>query len=776
MCYGNKKGVKSHIFFGFLVCIIINIGNIISGHCDQKKLEVKVDQINLISNPSMEEGADGQPHGWKTKKFKSGPEFVWNSRESHSGRYSLKVKGPGSGAWLTTVPITYGKKYRISLFIKSFSKKDYNPDANVYAYVTKDGKGGSRPVQWVNDFKMNTYKDWTKIIMGDYIARDGDKELTLELWLNGNRKEVSPVEDSSIWFDDACIEEINCPPIKEPCYLIHKDSNFALWSAHALSSVYKEEPVPEEAPKDFIIALRGARGEHTAFQLVVRPEKAWENVTWEWEDFAGPSAFPKKAMKYFRVEYINLSENSQEDKDYVRGGMTPDPIPAERPSTLLENQNNPFFFEIHIPNNVREGSYSSKLKLTENGKVVAIVPMEITIWRFAIPKKPAIEMVANLWTNILTHYEKGNELDMLERYLNNLIDHRAITPVGTFKSKIIGDKPTTRHISIDTTGFDDLIAFQKQCEWCDNLIVHWSNFKINSGFGVPIFIDATNEEFNPEFVRLFKELLRQLNDCIKEQGCYSSFKVQIGDEPQIRNQAIVSYYTNVAKLFKLVDPSIRTFSTGIFHLNFLPYYDRWYFSNLRIPFAQTEINLLEKNKKSVGIYFNNMTNPSVPPIKLRLLSWALWKEKYAGLYWWQINGWGRNVTQVDTLGRNLSYFQKNDPWKGQFKGVVFIYPPREGKNEVGPINSLRWEALRAGLEDVEYFNLLDRLIKQNKGKMSEEEVLKAQKALDRINEVVSHVPCAGIIDTDQFNTYDISLVEEVKNEIAVAIEGIMRNP
>ncbi|OGR31218.1 MAG: hypothetical protein A2139_09600 [Desulfobacca sp. RBG_16_60_12] len=157
---------------------------------------------------------------------------------------------------------------------------------------------------------------------------------------------------------------------------------------------------------------------------------------------------------------------------------------------------------------------------------------------------------------------------------------------------------------------------------------------------------------------------------------------------------------------------------------------------------------------------------------MRLLIWALWKENYKGLLWWQINGWGRNVTQVDTLGRKLNYFQKDDPWTGQHKGIAFVYPPREGKNEVGPINSLRWEALRQGMEDVEYFNMLDRLIKDRKGKMSENKLLEAKKALDRISEVVSHVPCSGKVDTDHFNTYDISLVEEVKNQIAEAIEAI----
>lgn len=731
-------------------------------------------QNNLVINPGMEQGEQGVPEGWKTKIKTLSPQFTWDSKEAHSGRRSLKIQGPGAGYWYTdTVPVRPGKKYRISFYCKTKSEKEYNPDANLYAIVWRvDAKKILHPVQWVNDYKMKTYQDWTKINVVDYIAQEGDKAILLQLWLNGNRRVVSPTDRSSVWYDDVSIEEIDCPPVKDLNFLIHQDNNFSIWSANALSSVYRSEAVPTASLKDSQIFLCGARGEQEAFQLVIRPEKTWDKVTWEWEDFRGPSALVKNKMRYYRVEYISLREPNNEVKEYMRGGMVPDPIPSEPVSRLLEKQNNPFFFVIKIPYQVKAGIYTTRVRLKNHGKIVATVPVELRIRNFAIPKEPTFEMMSALWSGLIYRYESGNKNEILKRYLKNLAEHRAITDAGNFKFKIVLDKNRTKHISVDTTDLADIIAYEKQLGWDKNLYLHWLNFKINSAFGVPVFLDNMNKEFNPEFVRLFKELLGQLNDCLEKQGCYSSFGVQIADEPGTLEKGI-NFFTNVPRLFKTIDPRIRTYSNGIFQADFLPYYDHWNFIHLFTPFSQPEINLMRKHKKSVGIYLNNMVSPALPPLKMRLLLWALWKEHYQGMIWWQINGWGHGVFQRNAKGKIISVsFQKDNPWTGKMGGVVFIYPPREGKNETGPINSLRWEALRKGLEDLEYFNMLARLLKEKNGKISEDQRLKAKEALARINEVVSHVPCSGRMDIDQFNTYDMALVEAVRAQVAESIEDL----
>jgi hypothetical protein len=74
-----------------------------------------------------------------------------------------------------------------------------------------------------------------------------------------------------------------------------------------------------------------------------------------------------------------------------------------------------------------------------------------------------------------------------------------------------------------------------------------------------------------------------------------------------------------------------------------------------------------------------------------------WKEKLDGYLFWAVNYWTK------------------DPWKNpmvypkQNGNGTFYYP---GKN--GPITSIRFEALRDGMEDYEYLYILDELLKKIK--------------------------------------------------------------
>ena len=709
--------------------------------------------VNLITNPSIEQGENHTPKGWSTKIDRLAPQFTWDNKTVRTGQHSLHIKGPGSGCWYITVPIHYGKKYRVSYYFKTRSVKDNNQDANTYVYLIKQNqKKGAGAVQWINDFNMRNVPNWSKVTMVEYVAEEGDKSLTLELWLNGNRAKISDKDESKVWFDDISIEEIDCPPEKNPNYLITQNNDFILTASAGTENIYKSDSITNLSSINKI-KINAARGETRGFQLSIRPQVKLDKIKWEGEDFVGPSVFAKQNLKYYRVEYITLP-----------GRQIPDPLPLEGVSLLRANENNPFYIIVKIPDNAKKGIYRTNLKLKEGKNIIAKVPIEVNVWDFKIPQNPTIEMYSDVWPHILSHYEKGELNDILKRYLSNLAEHRAVTPLGGLKIKIVEKKPMQKEIELDSKDLEGLLAHEKKLGLCQNIIIHQAvfNFFNNTFMGMPIFKDNESDEYNPKFVSLITDVIKKLNGLLEKEGCLNSFGVQISDEPNIRDKSVVRFIKGIAQSFKTADPRIRIFSTGAFHKDFAPNFDRWYFNNLGIPFVQEEIKILER-KGTKGIYLNNITDPSVPPLKLRLLIWALWKEHYAGFYWWQINGWGYNTPQG---------FVKVNPWEGKFKGIVFIYPPREGSAEEGPINSLHWEALREGMEDIEYLGILSKLLKEKRGKIPEALIERGRKALARINDIVDHVPIGGEIATDTFHTTDVALVEEVKSEIALVIEEI----
>jgi hypothetical protein len=101
----------------------------------------------------------------------------------------------------------------------------------------------------------------------------------------------------------------------------------------------------------------------------------------------------------------------------------------------------------------------------------------------------------------------------------------------------------------------------------------------------------------------------------------------------------------------------------------------------------------------------------------------------------------------------------------------FMYPPESAtgtQSEAildGPVSSIRWEALRDGLEDYEYLSILRNLIQQKKAKLK-------KKSLARYEALLT-VP-ESITKSLQSYTQAPTPILERRSEIARAIEELSR--
>jgi hypothetical protein len=101
----------------------------------------------------------------------------------------------------------------------------------------------------------------------------------------------------------------------------------------------------------------------------------------------------------------------------------------------------------------------------------------------------------------------------------------------------------------------------------------------------------------------------------------------------------------------------------------------------------------------------------------------------------------------------------------------FLYPPRrkpgpeQPASLEGPISSCRWENLRDGMEDYEYFWLLKQAIGRA-GKNSQSKLIDEARGLLRVPEIISK-------DLKQFNP-DPRLVLEHRARLAEMIERLTR--
>ena len=102
----------------------------------------------------------------------------------------------------------------------------------------------------------------------------------------------------------------------------------------------------------------------------------------------------------------------------------------------------------------------------------------------------------------------------------------------------------------------------------------------------------------------------------------------------------------------------------------------------------------------------------------------------------------------------------------------FLYPPRrsgetgEEPNLDKPVNSLRWENLRDGMEDYEYFWFLQQAVERERAKRGESDLLKEAHALLTVPAEISK-------DLTHFTT-DPRLMLNHRDRIARMIERLQK--
>jgi len=117
-----------------------------------------------------------------------------------------------------------------------------------------------------------------------------------------------------------------------------------------------------------------------------------------------------------------------------------------------------------------------------------------------------------------------------------------------------------------------------------------------------------------------------------------------------------------------------------------------------------------------------------PAVNLRLWPWISYQYGLKGILVWRANYWSSpTVFPADkvqnpwkdpmsyTVGYGTPYGQVNYWGNGDGR---FLYPPNRDpirdrtKYLCGPVNSVRWEILREGVEDYEYFRLLEKAVRE----------------------------------------------------------------
>jgi hypothetical protein len=477
------------------------------------------------------------------------------------------------------------------------------------------------------------------------------------------------------------------------------------------------------------VAVSAARGEYESAQVVLRAEKQGE-LMWA---ATGPmrNAWGRETLisvEVHEVAYVQVTHPT--DATGVKGWY-PDPLPSlPLPLALPARQNQPLWLTFHVSRDTKAGDYHGELRLkTTLGDVN--VPLRVHVYDFALPEETHLKSALGVGAHEISGYhhleQPADKEAVYEMYLRNFAEHR-ISPYSFYDYAPIdihfAGEGTNKHAQVDFTKFDRAAE-----RWLDQ--AHFNTFMLPlRGMGGGTFQSRHLGELEgfkegtPEFARLFQDYLSQIEAHLRGRNWLPEAFTYWFDEPAPKD---FNFVVDGMERLHAAAPGIRRMLTVEPEPPLLDHVDIW----CGLTPKWTPELVRQRREAGEEVWWYICCGPHAPYItefidhpgtELRLWPWQSWQYGVQGILIWETLYWTSPAAfpppkLQDPWADPMSYTSGYDQKPGEIGywgngDGRFLYPPRRDASIDkdpcldAPINSIRWENLRDGMEDYEYFWLL----------------------------------------------------------------------
>ena len=292
-------------------------------------------------------------------------------------------------------------------------------------------------------------------------------------------------------------------------------------------------------------------------------------------------------------------------------------------------------------------------------------------------------------------------------------------------------------------------------------------------------------EDTPHYKAMFASYCAQIQEHLRQKGWLDEAFVYWFDEPDPKDYPFVS--NGFAKL-KAAAPGISRMLTEQVEPGLIGGPNIWCPISNEYKHEAAE----QRRREGEKFWWYICTGPKAPyatlfidhpGTELRVWLWQTWQRKIEGILVWETNYWTSEAAYPDRAHPQNPY---EDPmgWQSGYSTPGgqkrawgngdgrFVYPPVEAADGnptrpivEGPVDSIRWEMLRDGIEDYEYLAILRRLIQTKGDKLDAAQ--KTQYA------ALLEVPAEITKDVTTF-TKDPTPIEQQRDRLARAIAELGR--
>ncbi len=458
------------------------------------------------------------------------------------------------------------------------------------------------------------------------------------------------------------------------------------------------------------ISVFGIRGEVISAQCVIIPKNALSDVSAEIAELKNTitgEALPASIAEWNFVGSVPLTKNTPNQPINVLSR----PAPARYPDYLMaENQINiekgiyrSIWLTINIPQTAEAGSYSGSITV-KSLQGTQSLPISLRVYPLSLPAERHLKIIEWSQTGDFERIhgikEKYSEdwFAMLGKYADNMAAHRQnVFPVSMNSIEIRRSENGT--LTFDFSLFDQIAQVFWNTGKMDYLETGhmgifgepgWSSTEILlRDFDVTDII--TGEQVSIEGKEVVPILLPAFENHLRQKGWLDKTLFHVRDEPSLHNAPawleLSAYIHKYAPELIRIDAIETAFLLEEIEIA-VPKLDAlqsWYESYRK---WQQEGNELWFYTVGIfqGSYLPNKTI-DVPLMDSRILHWLNYKYDATGYLHWGWNQWNEDPYQ--DVGMHFG-----DGWH--------VYPVKNGV-----LNSVRWEQMRNGIQDYEYFWMLE---------------------------------------------------------------------
>jgi len=497
------------------------------------------------------------------------------------------------------------------------------------------------------------------------------------------------------------------------------------------------------------VRISAARNEVESFQVVVAAPG--ENLTVtrvEMSDFVGQNGakIGKENVRLFREEYVRVRISTARAE--LPPGLYADPLvpfvnpvtgetiepltesrerwgePVKRsghdmypvPFEVFKGQNQPLWVDVHVSKDVPAGTYRGQLQVQARGGISGRIPVELTVWDFAIPDGPTHKNHFGNFSNVARYFniERGSDrFKQIEmQYCRTMAEHRINSPIPDHLLPVVNDDGS---LQIDPQRHEALRKFISELHVTDFEIPRARFARLPSSALKPDYLTISPDNWQ-KAQRYYKDFYKYLKDNGWEKRAY----VYMLDEPNLKGN-----YEQVLLLGRLVHEAVpqlrclvveQTYTQDPSWPDIDPAVDIWcpLWSFIdRDSIAEKIAHGDEVWSYTALAQRSPSSHPQYESVKdydppywgidrsllvYRVPTWINYQYGITGLLYWS------TVTTVIDPWFNPAFAHPR-----HYNGDGFLFYPGLPCGIDGAVASIRVKNLRDGMEDYEYFALLEKL-------------------------------------------------------------------